>query len=81
MKIYLKCFAVARDVTGFAEREVEVPDGTTAGQMLERIVSQSPALGPHAAKLAMAVNLEYADRSKVLRDGDEVALIPPVSGG
>jgi molybdopterin converting factor subunit 1 len=81
VKVIVKCFAVARDATGFAERTVDIAAGTTAGRLLEQIVTESPALAPHAARLALAINLEYADRSRELRDGDEMALIPPVSGG
>lgn len=81
MTVIVKCFAIARDLTGFAEQSFEVSDNATAGSVLETVVAGSPALAPNAGRLALAVNLEYVDRSHVLKHGDEVALIPPVSGG
>jgi molybdopterin converting factor subunit 1 len=77
----VKCFAIARDLAGFAERSIELQSGATAGDALAAVVVIAPALATHAARLALAVNLEYANRDRVLGDGDEVALIPPVSGG
>ncbi|HEX8324313.1 MAG TPA: molybdopterin converting factor subunit 1 [Tepidisphaeraceae bacterium] len=81
MTVRVKCFAIARDLAGFAERSFELTQDATAGEALATIVAQFPALAVHANRLALAVNLEYVDRSHVLRDGDELALIPPVSGG
>lgn len=81
MTIIVKCFAVARDLTGFAERPIEVPDNATAGDALNAVVAIAPALASNAGRLALAVNLEYVDRAHALKKGDEVALIPPVSGG
>ncbi|MGC4033839.1 MAG: MoaD/ThiS family protein [Tepidisphaeraceae bacterium] len=77
----MKCFALARDLTGYAERTIEMPEGSTAGDVLAAVVATAPQLSPHANRLALAVNLEYVGRETVLKDGDEVALIPPVSGG
>ena len=81
MTIRVKCFALARDLTGFAERAIDLAVGSTAGDVLEQVVADSPALAKHAQRLALAVNLEYVGREHRLEDGDEVALIPPVSGG
>ena len=81
MTIRVKCFAIARDLAGFAEREIELPEAATAGDALDAVVADAPALKPNADRLALAVNLEYVGRSHALNDGDEVALILPVSGG
>lgn len=81
MTIRVKCFALARDLTGYAERTFEMPAGSTAGDVLAAVVVEAPQLSPHANRLALAVNLEYVSRETVLKDGDEVAIIPPVSGG
>jgi MoaE-MoaD fusion protein len=71
--VHVKLFAGLRERAGWSEREVEA----------ERIADVWPALGlgEEPEGLLYAVNREYADRSQELRDGDEVALIPPVSGG
>jgi len=72
--IRVRLFAGLRERAGWAEREL---DG------LEHVSDVWPALGlgDEPAGLLYAVNLEYADKSQPLADGDEVALIPPVSGG
>jgi MoaE-MoaD fusion protein len=74
MRIQVRLFAGLRERAGWAEREL---DG------LERVADVWPALalGEEPEGLLYAVNREYADRRRELRDGDEVALIPPVSGG
>ena len=81
MTIRVKYFAIARDLAGRAEQSIELSDGATAGDALATIVADAPKLSPHVGRMALAVNLEYVDRSHVLQDGDELALIPPVSGG
>ena len=61
--------------------EWEIPEGATVNQLRQDLVSRFPAMAAMARILSMAVNAEYADDSVVLQMGDEVAVIPPVSGG
>jgi molybdopterin synthase catalytic subunit len=72
--VVVRLFAGLRERAGWREREL---DG------VDRLADVWPALGlgEEPAGLLYAVNKEYADRSRLLEDGDEVALIPPVSGG
>jgi MoaE-MoaD fusion protein len=74
MRIHVKLFAGLRERAGWSEREL---DGAN------RVADVWPALelGDEPEGLLYAVNREYADRDQLLADGDEVALIPPVSGG
>lgn len=74
MHVSVKLFAGLRERAGWSEREVEA---------VNRVADVWPALdlGDEPAGLLYAVNKEYADRDHPLADGDEVALIPPVSGG
>jgi MoaE-MoaD fusion protein len=74
MGVRVRLFAGLRERAGFAERELDD---------VARVEDVWPALrlGDEPAGLLYAVNREYADRGRELRDGDEVALIPPVSGG
>lgn len=74
-------FASTRDAVGQRSLAVPLPEGATVDDLLQGLVSDYPALAPRCASLMVAVNSEYAQRSTRLRDGDEVALIPPVSGG
>ncbi len=81
MKIRVKCFAAAREIVGTGELVVELPEGSTVTQLLEQVRRQFPRLEGLAGSLLFSVNREYAPSDKKLAAGDEVALIPPVSGG
>ena len=81
MTIRLLLFAVLRDIVGADQKTVELPEGTTAANLWERLRSEHPKLAAYVAPPLVAVNQEYADPATPLRAGDEVAFIPPVSGG
>jgi molybdopterin synthase catalytic subunit len=76
MHVTVRLFAALREQAGVGERDVELPDGA-------RVEDTWPALGlgPEPGGLLYAVNRAYVDHGHPLRDRDEVALIPPVSGG
>ena len=74
-------FASCRDIAGCREKDWEIPEEATVGDLKDRLVAVYGGLERLRDSLAVAVNTEYADDSTVLSDGDEVALIPPVSGG
>ena len=81
MKIRDKCFAAAREIVGTGELVVELQEGSTLTQLLDQIRRQFPRLEGLAGSLLFSVNREYAPFDKKLAAGDEVALIPPISGG
>jgi molybdopterin synthase catalytic subunit len=81
MKLTVKLFAGARDAVGERELDLDLPGPVTAGELLTSLAGTYPRLTPLVDALRLAVNREYAERSRVLGEGDEVALIPPVSGG
>lgn len=84
-------FGLLKDRFGTAEEQVELPGQGNVGELLGllRGRTSNPLMGKEAGgadeqlwrSLAVAVNREYAQPSMVLREGDEVALLPPVSGG
>lgn len=80
MRVRVLFFGVLRDLVGVPERRMEVADGAAARDVVElcRTSGGSEALW---RSIAVAVNQEYAGRERVLAEGDEVALLPPVSGG
>ncbi|HIE53468.1 MAG TPA: MoaD family protein [Armatimonadetes bacterium] len=80
MNITLKVFAGLRDIIGQSSLQVQVPPGTTVGQLWEQFQQQYPRLQNYSP-VALTVNLEYAPPDTELQEGDEVAFIPPVSGG
>ncbi len=81
MRIRVKLFASVREIVGQSEVTLEVPDGMTASLLPQQLADAYPRLRNLASFLKVAVNQEYADGARVLADGDEVALLPPVSGG
>jgi molybdopterin synthase catalytic subunit len=79
--IHLRFFAGQRDIVGQAELSRRVAPGTTVGGVWEQLVRDYPRLSGYSGRLLYAVNEEFSDLTTVLHDGDEVAYIPPVSGG
>lgn len=79
VRVTLRCFAGVREAVGTDVLNVDVQVGTTAEGLRQKIAAQVPAL--HRVPVAFAVNRDYARADTVLRDGDEVAFIPPISGG
>ena len=81
LRIRIRLFAMQRETAGMRELRVEVPLGSTVDDAWNAVVATIPALAPGRSSLRFAVNGEYADDDRPLADGDEVACIPPVSGG
>jgi len=81
MTVSVLFFGMAQDLTGVAHQQVEIPEGGCLADLWGKCVASFPRLGDIAGSLVTAVNQEIADRSRPLRDGDEVAFLPPVSGG
>ncbi len=81
MTVRVRFFASVRDIVGKAEMDLDIPGGSSAGDLLERLAEWYPRLHGLTSSLLLSVNREYADSHHPLREGDEVALIPPVSGG
>jgi MoaE-MoaD fusion protein len=76
MQVRVRLFAALRERAGASELELELPEGAVVGDALRRMSELTEGL-----PVVMAVNQEYADDRMELHGGDEVALIPPVSGG
>ena len=81
MKINVKLFAMTREIAKTSDLCLDVPPNSTAVAVLESLDRLFPALRPYHDHLRIAVNREYVDETHVLRENDEVAVIPPVSGG
>jgi molybdopterin converting factor small subunit len=81
MRIRLLLFALYRDLTGVHELDVEVQDGADAASALAALRARDARFAPLPERPVIAVNREYALLDTRLRDGDELALLPPVAGG
>jgi molybdopterin converting factor subunit 1 len=79
MRVCVLYFGVLKDMVGHGRSEMNLAEGASVAELLE--VHRGLAGGPVWDSIAVAVNQEYARAEDVLKDGDEVALLPPVSGG
>jgi molybdopterin converting factor subunit 1 len=80
MKINILTFGIAKDIIGNRQLELELPDGSSVGYLKEILVALFPAFSD-LKSLQVAVNEEFAFNELVLSSRDEIAIIPPVSGG
>lgn len=81
LKVRVKFFAVCRDLAGTDSIMLELPDGAGEEDFWDVIITKYPKLKPYKALSRLAVNLEYVNHHVILKEGDEVCIIPPVSGG
>jgi Molybdopterin converting factor, large subunit len=81
VRIVVKYFSALRDITGKVQEEVDLVDGATLSQLLQWFFDTYPKAEAFKDELLMLVNGRTVDSSYVLQNGDEVALMPPVSGG
>ena len=79
--VTVRLFAAYREAVGKVELPLDMPSNATVGDLAREMVKRYPSLPRDPKRLVVAVNQEYRDHNHALRDGDEVALIPPVSGG
>jgi sulfur-carrier protein len=81
MRITLKLFAIYQEVYQTDQLLLDLPEPTTAAELLDRCIQDHPQLAPWRNLTKIGVNLEMVSLDTPLQDGDEVVLIPPVSGG
>ncbi len=81
MRVKVRLFARLRDLAGTGELERDLPASATVQAVWDSLVVEHPTLGEYARAISVAVNAEYSRMGALLTDGDEVAFLPPVSGG
>src|SRR4051794_19669646 len=81
MRIRLLYLGMLKEMAGIAAESIKLPDGSTAADLWARVVERFPKMKGYERSIAISVNQEFAARSTVLDEGDEVGLLPPVSGG
>ncbi|HOP28919.1 MAG TPA: molybdopterin converting factor subunit 1 [Spirochaetota bacterium] len=80
-KIRLKLFASLKDICGFSERDFSFEKPSSVNDLIDELAALYPAVSEKKGILLIAVNEEYTDAGTILKDGDTVAIFPPVSGG
>ncbi len=81
MQIQVLFFGQLKDICGRAQDTLELPAGATAGTVFDHYAAEFPRLAAMAGSTVLARNHEFAHRDAVLEAGDEIGLLPPVSGG
>ncbi len=81
IKIRLKLFASMKDICGFSEKDFSFEKPASVNELIDELTGLYPAVSEKKGILLIAVNEEYTDVDTILKDGDTVAIFPPVSGG
>ena len=81
MQITVKLFALMREKAGTDTILLDVPAGAALTQAVATLVREYPVLEPYMANTRFALHMDFVDPDAILAEGDELALIPPVSGG
>jgi molybdopterin synthase sulfur carrier subunit len=81
IRVKVLFFGRVREITGLTEEKAEVREGTTLADLLERYMRRYPQLVGFRASLVASRNQEFAEWDTRIVDGDEIAFLPPVSGG
>jgi len=81
MRVRVLFFGILKDVVGDTPGELDLPEGASLGTVFQTYVGRFPQLQQMARSIVVARNREFADASVPIRDGDEIAFLPPVSGG
>ncbi len=76
----IKTFGIAREMVGSAEASLSISDGATVQEIKQRLIEQHPTLAT-IGTFRLAVNQAFAQDGDQVQAGDEIAIIPPVSGG
>lgn len=81
MRVNVRLFARLRELAGAGELTRDVPAAANVQAVWDAVVADFPAMAPYQPSLSCAVNAEYARFTTAVQDGDEIAFLPPVSGG
>ena len=81
MHVTIRLFARLRELAGASDLTRELAEGSTAGDAWTALIAEFPAMTDYSRAISCAVNEDYSRLTAALKDGDEVAFLPPVSGG
>jgi len=81
MRVTVRLFARLRDIAGSGDLSREAPSGATVADVWRALVAEFPEMAAYDSSMSSAVNADYARMTAKITDGDEIAFLPPVSGG
>ena len=81
MKVRVQFYAQLRELVGMRELDIDLAEGATVGDLLEKVYAQQPALRPHDKSILIGAGVEFVHRNHELKPGEEIAIMPPVQGG
>jgi molybdopterin synthase sulfur carrier subunit len=81
MRVRFRLFSTMRLAAGAGALDLEAPDGSTLAAALDQLYESHPELRPYRATALVAVGLDYAAPERILAEGDEISIVPPVQGG
>ena len=81
VRVKVLFFGMLKDIVGRGEEHIDVEEGACLGSVFDRYANQFPKLKQLASSIVPACNQQFSNHSTTLRDGDEIAFLPPVSGG
>jgi sulfur-carrier protein len=81
MRVTVSFYSYFKDLVGAPKLELSLPDDSSLGDLLDLLSTRFPRLAKMKKSMLTAVGVEYENRSRVLKEGDEVSLFPPVQGG
>lgn len=81
MNIHVQLYAQLRDLAGISTVDLDLRQGATVAELIERIYELKPALRAHDKSILVGAGVDFVARDRVLNDGEEIAIMPPVQGG
>ena len=81
MRVNVRLFARLRDIAGSGELTRDTPIGSTVGAVWSSLVTEFPDMAAYEKSISCAVNTDYSKFTATIAEGDEIAFLPPVSGG
>src|SRR5579871_3798480 len=81
VRVKVLFFGMLRDIVGRAEEHIELADGAKLDSLFQRYAREFPRLADFESSIVLARNHQFSERSAAVEEGDEIAFLPPVSGG
>ena len=81
MELQVRLFASLKEIAGSSQVLIKIQDRAAVSDLLLELFKIFPQMQAYSGTILVSINLEYADRSQLIKSGDEISIFPPVSGG